>query len=182
LTQPSSAPAEQVAVDFLRLKAADYGVAGADLAGLEVLSQHTSGHNGVTYVNLVQTYQGRQVLGAVATVSVTKTGEVLHVAQSLVGGLREATGSRDLDAAGALEAAAEELDLSTADATVESRRADAEQATVLSSPAAREDIDARLVWQPTDEGLRLAWELVIDDADSPSLYQATVDAESAEAL
>lgn len=182
LTQPSSAPAEQVAVDFLRLKAADYGVAGADLAGLEVLSQHTSGHNGVTYVNLVQTYQGRQVLGAVATVSVTKTGEVLHVAQSLVGGLREATGSRDLDAAGALEAAAEELDLSTADATVESRRADAEQATVLSSPAAREDIDARLVWQPTDEGLRLAWELVIDDADSPSLYQVTVDAESGEAL
>ncbi|WP_134773309.1 hypothetical protein [Ornithinimicrobium flavum] len=63
LTEPTDADPVTVAVDLLRLKAGSYGVAAADLADLQVLSQHTSDHNGVTYVNLVQHYQGREVLG-----------------------------------------------------------------------------------------------------------------------
>ena len=183
LTEPSSAPAEEVAKDFLRLRASEYGVAAADLADLQVLSQHTSDHNGVTYVNLVQHFQGREVLGGVATVSVTADGQVLHVAQSLVGGLREATGTRTLDAVGALGAAADELDLKAPRPRVKERQGGAEQATVL-SPAgiAEEEIPARLVWQPTGDGLRLAWELVIDEDGSASLWQVTVDAQTGEAL
>jgi extracellular elastinolytic metalloproteinase len=182
LTAPSTAPAEQVARDFLRLKASEYGVAAADLADLRVMSEHTSAHNGVTYVNLVQRYQGREVLGGVATVSVTAEGEVLHVAQSLVGGLREASGATSLDAAGALSAAAEELELEAPRPTVQERSGGAEQATVLSTRAAEDEVPARLVWQPTADGLRLAWELVIDEDGSAHLWQVTVDAQSGETL
>lgn len=183
LTEPSSAPAEKVAVDLLRLKAADYGVSAADLADLQVSSQHTSEHNGVTYVYLAQHFQGRAVAGGVATVSVAKDGVVLHVAESLVANLREATGSASLDARGALEAAAEELELDVPEASVEKRASGAEQATVL-SPAgiSQEEIPARQVWQPTEDGLRLAWELVIDEADAAHLWQIVVDAETGEAL
>lgn len=182
LTEPSNAAAENIAKDLLRLRAQEYGVSSADLADLRVMSQHTSDHNGVTYVNLVQHYQGREVLGGHATVSVTSDGVVLHVAESLVPNLREATGAKDLDAAEALGAAADELDLGPAKAKVESTSGGAEQATVLSSPIAHDDVEARLVWQPTEDGLRLAWEVVVDDESSASLWQVTVDAATGEAL
>ncbi|QDO88178.1 metalloprotease [Ornithinimicrobium ciconiae] len=183
LTEPSSAAPEQVAMDVLRLKAGDYGVAAADLADLQVLSQHTSEHNGVTYVNLVQHHQGREVLGGVATVSVTKDGVVLHVAESLVPNLRKAGGTADLDAPDALDAAAGELNLAPQAARVTSTARGADQETVMTaSRISGEEIPARLVWQPTEDGLRLAWELVIDEQGSDHLWQVMVDAESGETL
>lgn len=148
-----AAAPEQIAVDFLRLKAGGYGVAAADLADLQVLSQHTSDHNGVTYVNVVQHYQGREVLDGVATVSVTEDGVVLHVAENLVGGLREASGRASLDAPAALDAAAEEVDLAPQSARVLSQSRDASRETTLSAAGiTEEEIPARLVWQPTEDG------------------------------
>ncbi|SOC54458.1 M36 family metallopeptidase [Ornithinimicrobium cerasi] len=183
LTEPSSAPAEDVARDVLRLKASEYGVSAADLADLQVLSQHTSDHNGVTYVNLVQHYAGRQVYGGVATVSVTKDGSVLHVAESLVPNLREATGKAALDAAEAVSSAAEGLDLEAERPQVLEKATGAEQETTVSAAGiADEEIPARLVWQMTDDGLRLAWELVIDEAGSDHLWQVMVDAQTGKTL
>lgn len=182
-TEPSADAPEKIAIDFLRLKAGDYGVAAADLADLQVQSQHTSEHNGVTYVNVAQHYQGREVLSGVATVSVTKDGVVLHVAENLVGSLREASGRVSLDAPAALDAAAEEVDVSAEGARVLTQSRDASRTTTMSSAGiSEEEIPARLVWQPTDDGLRLAWELVIDDEDSAHLWQVTVDAQTGEAL
>ncbi|WP_202865319.1 M36 family metallopeptidase [Ornithinimicrobium sufpigmenti] len=178
-TEPSADAPDQIAFDFLRLKATDYGVSAADLADLQVMSQHASDHNGVTYVNVVQHYQGREVLGGVATVSVTKDGVVLHVAENLAGGLREASGRASLDAPAALDAAAKEVDLEPAGARVVSQSRDASRATTLSGAGiAEEEIPARLVWQPTEDGLRLAWEVVIDDEDSAHVWQVTVDAQT----
>lgn len=183
LTEPSSDDPETIAIDLLRLKAADYGVSAADLADLQVLSQHTSDHNGVTYVNLAQHYQGREVLGGVATVSVARDGVVLHVAESLIPHLREAAGSLALDATDALDAAAEELDLPPQAARVRSAARGAEQVTTMSASRISEaDIPARLVWQPTEDGLRLAWELVIDEEGSAHLWQVMVDAQTGETL
>lgn len=183
LTGPSSAAPEDIARDLLRQRAAEYGVAAADLADLQVLSQHSSDHNGVTYVNLVQHYGGREVHGGVATVSVTRDGVVLHVAESLVPDLREATGKAALDATDAVSSAAEELDLDATRPQVLSRRAGAEQETTVSAAGiADEEIPARLVWQATDDGLRLAWELVIDESGADHLWQVMVDAQTGETL
>ena len=182
-SEPSAAAPEEVAFDFLRLKSGDYGVAASDLADLQVMSQHTSEHNGVTYVNVVQHHQGREVLGGVATVSVTADGVVLHVAENLVTGLRQAAGQASLDAPAALEAAADEVDLTPRGARVKTQSRDASRTTTMSSAGiSREEIPARLVWQPTEDGLRLAWEVVIDDQDSAHLWQVTVDAQSGDTL
>src|ERR671918_220990 len=43
-------------------------------------------------------------------------------------------------------------------------------------------IPARLGWQPTTGGLRLAWQLVIDDSSDDHLWNATVDAQTGELL
>ncbi|HXV95454.1 MAG TPA: M36 family metallopeptidase, partial [Gaiellaceae bacterium] len=45
-----------------------------------------------------------------------------------------------------------------------------------------EPIPARLGWQPTKAGLRLAWQLTIDDSSGDSLWNATVDAATGELL
>ena len=39
-----------------------------------------------------------------------------------------------------------------------------------------EPIPAKLGYQPTKDGLRLAWQVTIDDVEDGHLYEATVDA------
>ncbi|WP_134773310.1 M36 family metallopeptidase [Ornithinimicrobium flavum] len=113
----------------------------------------------------------------------TRDGVVLHAAESLVANLREAGGDVVLDAPDALGAAAEELDLAPRSARVKSRAGGAEQETVLSAAGVSEqDVPARLVWQPTEDGLRLAWEVVIDEEGAAHLWQVTVDAQTGETL
>ncbi|TCB96880.1 metalloprotease, partial [Micromonospora zingiberis] len=64
-----------------------------------------------------------------------------------------------------------------------SRTGGAAQKTVVSeSGISDEPIPAKLGWQPTEDGLRLAWQLVIDDATDAHLWNATVDAETGELL
>ena len=104
---------------------------------------------------------------------------------SLVRGLdARASGAADLEATEAVEAAAEGLDLKEpADLRVLSEGPGPAQPTVVSGGGiSDEPIPARLGWQPTDEALRLAWQLTIDDSASASLWNATVDAATGELL
>lgn len=175
---PSAGPPAEVAMAFLRERAAEYGVSDADLAELVVLSEYTSAHNDVTHVNLVQHHEGLQVAGSHATVNVLPDGSVLHVAENLVAGLAAARADVELDAPQALVAAAEPLDLPTPDAVRVQRRATGPERATTLSPAGVSDapVPARLVWQPTADGLRQAWELVVDETGSASVWQVTVDA------
>src|SRR5690606_7227588 len=45
-----------------------------------------------------------------------------------------------------------------------------------------EPIPARLGWQPTRDGLRRAWQVTIDDASAPHLWNVAVDAQTGEPL
>jgi hypothetical protein len=55
--------------------------------------------------------------------------------------------------------------------------------TVLSGGGISDSpIEARLGWQPTDGPLRLAWQVVIDDASDAHLWNATVDARTGSLL
>src|SRR5918996_1637258 len=101
-----------------------------------------------------------------------------------VSDLDNASGSADTDAVEAVEAAAEELDLGdTGDLEVESAARGAAQRTVVSGGNISEDsIPVRLGWQPTKSGLRLAWQLEIDDASDIHYWNATVDAETGKLL
>ncbi|HLV59106.1 MAG TPA: M36 family metallopeptidase, partial [Natronosporangium sp.] len=185
--QPSSDPV-QVALAHLRADPSGVGVTGDDVAELVLASSHRSAHNGVTHVNLNQQFKGLEVFGAYATVNVAADGRVVFVGDSLVAGLAAGAsgtpGAPGLDAAAAVEAAAAELEL---DRPVGlrplTRRAGPARETVLSGGGISDaPIPARLGWQPTDEGLRLAWQLVIDDTSDAHLWNVTVDAQTGEVL
>jgi extracellular elastinolytic metalloproteinase len=178
----------EIALAHLRADPAGVGVTADDVAELVVASSYRSEHNGVTHVNLNQRFRGLEVFGAYATVNVATDGRVVFVGDSLVAGLPAGVsgtpGAPGLDAVAAVEAAATGLEL---DRPVGlrplARRAGPAQETVLSDGGISDaPIPARLGWQPTDEGLRLAWQLVIDDTSGSHLWNVTVDAQSGDVL
>lgn len=173
-----------IALSHVRTSTAELGVASADVAELFVTSQYTSRHNGVTHVNLNQRFRGLEVFGGHATVNVAADGRVVFVGGRFVPGLADASGEDDLAAGEAVEAAAEGLDLDApANLRVLSLKGGAAQETVLSGAGiSDEPIPARLGWQPTKDGLRLAWQLVIDDVSGAHLWNATVDAGTGDLL
>src|SRR5690606_14673408 len=125
--------------------------------------------------------------GAYDTENVAPDGRVVFVGDSLVAGRPagvSGTAGAGLDAAAAVEAAAAGLDLDrAAGLRPVARRVGPAQGRVASGGGGSDGaIPARLGWQPTDEGVRLAWQLVIDDASDSHLWNATVDAQTGEVL
>ena len=172
----------EIALSHLSENAAEVGVTPADLGDLFVTSSVRSAHTGVTHVNLNQRYQGLEVFGGHGTVSVGPDGAVVFAAGSFVSGLGEdASGGAELGATEAVEAAAEGLDLREP-ANLRVLRRTSEETVVSAGGISDEAIPARLGWQPTEGGLRLAWQLTIDDSADAHLWNAAVDAETGKLL
>jgi extracellular elastinolytic metalloproteinase len=172
------------ALGYVGENPAELGVTSADVANLFVTSAYRSAHSGVTHVNLNQRFRGLDVFGGHATVNVAADGRVIFVGGGFVRGLADASGEDDLDATGAVESAADGLGLDDpANLRVLEREGGAERGTVVSGGGISDTpIPARLGWQPTAGGLRLAWELVIDDASDAHLWNVRVDAETGDVL
>jgi extracellular elastinolytic metalloproteinase len=187
LTGPREGSPDRIALDYLRANPARYGVDPADLDDLVVASMYTSAHTGVTHVNLAQRHRELEIFGAVATVSVARDGSVVFAGHDLATGLAGAASARTrltptLDAVDAVEAAADALDLPEPRAA-RVLRGDADtDATISGAGISDAPIPARLGWQRTPDGLRLAWQLTIDEADEAHLWNATVDAVTGELL
>jgi fungalysin metallopeptidase (M36)/fungalysin/thermolysin propeptide/PA domain-containing protein/immune inhibitor InhA-like protein len=179
---------DDLAIDYVRQHADRLGVSREDLNDVFVLSSYASEDNGVTHVNLNQRYQGLEVFGGHATVNVNPDGSILFVGNNFVG-LQEAASATasaaDLDAVAAVEAAAQELELAEPVKVLPTRtaRTTAGSVTTLTGGNISDSpIKAKLGWQPTDDGLRQAWQLVIDDSSDVHLWNATVDANTGRLL
>src|SRR5262245_30961493 len=172
---------DDLAIDYVRQHADRLGVSREDLNDVYVLSSYASEDNGVTHVNLNQRYQGLEVFGGHATVNVNPDGSILFVGNNFVG-LQEAASATasaaDLDAVAAVKAAAQELELAEPVKVLPTRtaRTTAGSVTTLTGGNISDSpIKAKLGWQPTGDGLRQAWQLVIDDSSDVHLWNATVD-------
>ena len=177
--------ARDIALQHVADNAAALGVDRSDVAELSVRSQYRSRHNGITHVNLSQRHGGLEVFGATVTVNVADDGDIVFVGDTLVRNLQVAGSSTAaLDAADAVDAAADGLGLGdTSGVRVLSEGSGAAQRTELSrSGISDAPIPARLGYQPTAGGLRLAWQLVIDETSESHLWNATVDAASGKLL
>ena len=170
-----------VALGYLDKNAAELGVTRADVTDLVVTSKYRSTHSGVTHVNLNQRFQDLEVFGAHTTVNVASDGHVVFAGGSLVRALGAApSGTVKLEPTAAVEAAADALELEQpTDLRVLSESSGPARKTVVSDGGISDaPIALRLGWQPTANGLRKAWQLVIDASSDESLWNATVDAET----
>ncbi|HSL11488.1 MAG TPA: M36 family metallopeptidase, partial [Actinomycetota bacterium] len=174
----TTADAVSTALAHLEGNAGSVGATSADVRDLVVTSAYTSKHNGVTHVNVNQAYAGLEVFGAHATVNVTADGSVAFVGGGFERGLSVASSAAELDAADAAAAAADALGLADPEGlrVLSLSLGGAQESVVSGGGISDEPITARLGWQPTKAGLRLAWQLVIDSSADASLWNATVDA------
>jgi len=94
-----------------------------------------------------------------------------------------AADAADLSAIDAVEAAADGLNLDEPSGlTILSGGAASAEALVSRGGISRAAIPAKLGWQPTANGLKLAWRVEIDDASSISIWNAAVDADTGELI
>jgi extracellular elastinolytic metalloproteinase len=174
-----------VALSHVRGNPAELGVTRADVADLIVTSSSRSAASGITHVNFNQRFRGLEVFGAHATVNVAADGRVILVGGGFVRGLAgDASGAVDLGATEAVEEAADTLRLEDPAnlRVLESEGGAARETVVSRGGISDQPIPVRLGWLPTADGLRLAWQLVIDDSSSAHLWNVTVDAQTGEVL
>ncbi|MDA1015556.1 MAG: M36 family metallopeptidase, partial [Planctomycetota bacterium] len=182
LSDPDSNGPLDVATQYLRENAAEFGLSTADLSFV-VTSQYESQHNGVTHIYMQQMLNGLPIANATASVNVTQFGEVINVGSSFLGGLEgialrtPAADGPVLSAQEALASFATEAGWTLSDATIAESSTGAGQVTVLLAPEiSNEPIVARLQYVPVSaRTIDLAWNLNIQTIDGQHWYDANVD-------
>ena len=171
----------EVALRYAVDNAESLGVKPTDMTNLAVTSEYRSAHNQVTHVNLGQRRNGLEVFTGHVTINVNRENRVVFAGGNLVRGINDTVPGAELDAVEAVEAAADALALDAPRGlkVLEANR----RASMLSGGGISETpIPAKLGYQPTPDGLRLAWQVTIDDVEDGYLYEATVDAASGDLL
>ena len=175
--------AAAVARDHARTHAQELGLTGSDVAQMQVDTTTTDAHTGVTHVYLVQTHEGIEVFNGLMTVNVARNGKVLGAASRFVPGLAAAIhgdAEETTDATEAAESAATALGLRPSEElkVIDRQGGADEETTVSDGGVSSKPIDAKLVWTPTGSGVRLAWQVEIDETSGQHSWNALVDADS----
>ena len=152
----------------------------ADFSDLMFTSVYETKGLGVTHVNINQRYRDMEVFGGQITVNVGADGKVVFAGGQAVSLATVASDAQNLDATAAVNKAALGLKLQAPQKVRVLRRTGAKsQTTVLSGGGiSRTPIEATLGWQPSADGLRLAWRTIIDESDDAHLWNAAVDAKT----
>jgi hypothetical protein len=187
--QASRRAVPEAAARYLQQHQQRLGLTDATVADLVVSSETMSRHNGMKHFYLQQQYRGLDIHGALSTVSLSRTDQVLSVEGRFQpmpqASSRQPATRPTLSAAEAVAAAARAVGLSLrAPLTVQTQSRDASQAAVFSTAGiSLEPISARLVYQPLPDGqLRLAWEVSIYELSALNWWNIRLDAISGQEL
>ena len=157
LTGPSNAPATEIAESFLARNLQLLGLSASDLSEQRYTRNAKSQNNGVTHLIIQQQVDGIDVFGGQVQINITKEGRVLNVSGEPMPNVHASVNSYSaaLTAEDAINTAASHAQISV----IKSSRSEG------------------LVFFPAAKGnSRLAWKVVVNDADSPNSYRVLVDA------
>lgn len=186
LTGPSSEKPLAIVTGYLRQHLSDYGLQPGDVDDVLATKVVTDSDSRVTYVYLQQRHHGIDVHLAIANGGVMSDGRLIELDSRFVAGL-DAKLNRTQPAVSrevATGAAAQALGLTGTAAFHVVRKIDgAAQAAELSTGGISiSTIPVKLVYQPTDGGVRLAWDVAIQQLDARHWWNARVDAATGELL
>ena len=176
----AAADARDVARAYLEANAAKFGVTSADFADVTFTSVYETKGLGVTHVNMNQRFRDMEVFGGHVTVNVDAAGKVIFAGGAAVSLAEVASDEQAIDAPSAVAKAALGLKLEQPTKLRVTRRSGTKsQSTTMSGGGiSHEPIKADLGWQPTAQGLKLAWRMQIDDTSDAHLWNAAVDAKT----
>ncbi len=185
LTGPQAGDPLDLAMTYLDGHRQELGLTAADLADLVVRDRYLTRHNGVTHIHLQQRLAGIEVWNGVLNVNVAADGAIISLGNGFVADLagRVNTASPELDDRTAIERAAEHFGLDPAGLVALGAEGGPDLRAAYSGPRlSREEIPVRLVYQPLDDGVRLAWETVLNRVDNPDWWIVRVDATTGEVI
>jgi extracellular elastinolytic metalloproteinase len=159
-----------------------FEVTSQDIANLKVYNQVYSRHNKVTHVYAVQQHNGVEVYNAIANVAI-KNNAVVYVGNNMQKDIKSrANGSAAaLNPMQAAAKAANALGLGAANFSVESVIS-SQEFLLSDGGVSLERVPVKLVYQPLENEIRLAWDLSIHTLDAKHWYSVRIDATTGELL
>ncbi|GJM10242.1 MAG: peptidase M36 [Lysobacteraceae bacterium] len=160
----------QLALDYIEDNAADLGLVQADLNEMRVRDAYQTRHNGVSHLVFRQYVNGIAVHGGDIQVNVDRNGEILNLHNGFVPMLADSAKSAVpvVEARSAVEIAARDMGIPIqGTAKILSQEPGQPRSIRLEwEQVSNEPMDVKLVYAKTENGLRLAWDLVIKRADA----------------
>lgn len=178
-TAAQAATAPEVALRHVQQQRSALGLSESDAEAVAVSDSYTSQHSGVTHVYLLQRVDGLDVYGATANVNVGRDGQVLSFDSDLVRNIASSINRRTpvLDATQAATAAAAGVGL-TLTAPLQVLESGTQQVLLSTGGISLSPIAAKLIYQPVDGAVRLAWNVEIEELTQQHWWSIRVDAEN----
>ena len=154
-----------------------------DMTNLAVTSEYRSAHNQVTHVNIGQRRNGLAGVHRPRDGQRDRDGSVVFAGGNLVRGINDPVAGAELDADAGGRGRGGRARARRAGRPEGLRAQPVARSHAVSTAGSRQEpIPAQLGYQPTDDGLRLAWQVTIDDDEDGHLWEATVDAATGDVL
>lgn len=156
LTGPSSRDTKDVAIEFATKHAALFDLSGADVGEMRFTREFTSPHNGVGRFTMQQHLDAIDVFGGVVQINVGRDGSVLSLSGEPMPNL-------------------------AASVNTQTPTLTADEAVTLAADSAGilkiKNSTTKPIYFPLQLGtIRLAWDVTVEDADTPNNYRVLVDA------
>lgn len=171
--------ARETALSFLQENPVKFELTKSDVSDVKIVREYRTKHNGVTHVWAQQQHRGIPLFNGLFGLHIKPNGEVVHLGHRFVNDLsrRVNTELPSISAAKALEMAM--ADLGFTGFPVPSMRTKTNDQNFVFEKGAisRNEIPVSAAYVLTKNGsIRLSWEMVIDQANTPDLWTITVDA------
>ncbi|MBC7778459.1 MAG: M36 family metallopeptidase [Phycisphaerae bacterium] len=173
--------ARETALLFLQENPSKFELTKNDVSDVKVVREYSTKHNGVTHVWLQQQYHGIPVFNGLFGLHVKPNGEVMHLGHRFVNDLspRINTDLPSLSAAKALEMAMANLGFTGFPLPALRSKANEQNFVFEGGAISKKQIPVSASYLLTNSGsVRLSWEMVIDQANTPDLWTITVDAQT----
>ncbi len=177
----SAQSARENALRFLRDHPTKFGLSAADVADVRVTDEYTTQHNGVTHVWLQQQYDGIPVFNALFGLHQLPSGEIVHAGHRFEANLQQRvnTTAPSLSAYKALEIAMANLGFSGFAVPSLRQKINDRNFVFEGGAISKTAIPVSICYVPTtDKKIRLAWTMIIQQANTADLWNMRVDAQT----
>lgn len=173
--------ARENALLFLQENPSKFELTKNDVSDVKVVREYRTKHNGVTHVWVQQQYHGIPVFNGLFGLHVKPNGEVVHLGHRFVNELsrRINTDLPSVSAAKAVEMAMADLGFTGFPAPALRKKTNEQNMVFEGGAISRKEIPVSASYVLTNNGsVRLAWQMVIDQANTSDLWTITVDAQT----
>ncbi len=178
-----SSDPETTARQYVAAHAGEWGLTPRDLDGMTVNDAYTDPATGIARVFFLQRHEGIPVYNAILNVNMKKDGSVFYVGKRFQPKLAERINTVQpvLSAAAAVGRLAEHLGLPVA-SLQQVARPDERSFVFGKGTLAREDVTAKLAYQPHGNAVLLVWDILLAPAGSHDKWSSRVDAVTGDVL